>query len=157
MSDPAVEISQRERILAAILDRIKTKCTFFRDVRLGPARPAEMKPTCTVCDNGETENDWNDQDDESTSDVLKVRLMLSLYDQWGKESNMAEWTRNVAFLKRKLRRWIPEKMGVERPGCGKFTDDSFDCVYMSGSVEAVWAIDFEVTYFGAADAPGEVP
>jgi hypothetical protein len=156
MSDPAVPESQRQKILAAVLDRIKATCSFFREVRLGPARPADVKPTCTVCDNGEAENDWNDQDDESTSDILKVRLMLSLYGQWGKESNMNEWTNNVAFMKRKLRRWIPAGLGVERAGCGTFTDDPFDCVYMSGATEAVWTIDFEVTYFDAADAPGEV-
>lgn len=156
MSDPKIATSQREAILGAIVARLKTKCPFLRDVRLGPARPADARPTATVCDNGEEENDWKDQDDESTSDILKVRILLSLYDQWDKAANMSEWTRNVAFIKQTLRRWIPAGLGVERPGCGKFSDDPFDCVYMSGSVEAVWTIDFEVTYFGAADAPGEV-
>ena len=151
-----VTASQRKQILAAIKDRLEAKCPFFREVRRGPARPSVARPTCTVCDNGEDENAWADQDDESTSDILKVRLMLSLYAQWDKEADMDLWTDNVAFIKRQLRRWIPAGLGIERPGPGKFSDSPFDCVYMSGSVEAVWAIDFEVPYFGVAAAPGQV-
>jgi hypothetical protein len=60
----------------------------------------------------------------------------------------------VEYIRKKIRRWFPADCGIL--DVNYVADDPFDCVFMNGAVEAVWTIDFEVRYFDAAEAPGEV-
>ena len=146
-------MSQRTDILKAFDERLwllfkkagGSVEAVFRDHRVGGLRPWKVRPSYTVVDSGSRRT--TPGDNESTDEVLAVRIVLHVCDTWEKESTQQQWSDRVELIKSKLH---------GRPGCGiediRFVrDEPIDVVFLSGNMQGDWIIDFDVTWFTEVD------
>jgi len=150
MADSArvgIMTAYEERINALFNATDGTEAQIYRKSRRGPLRRVRTRPAFTVVDGGARLSARYGTDDGEVR-TLALRIALHICDTWEKEETIDEWSNHVALL--------IEKLHGRPPGYGVLavryvSDDPVDVVFLSGSSQGDWVLDWEVDFVAGVD------
>jgi hypothetical protein len=140
--------TQRAIILEAVKNKIseisKAKGIALRKVTRAAWIPGEsMRPSAVVNDDGATKSSANGQDDTTKIRTLRFQVVLNLAADFGKETDMMDWTEHVENLCIGLQNFNP-KAGVRYMNV---LDDTPVKIELGSVSEHLWVIQCECEYF----------